>query len=874
MRWFNKLRTLFRKPKMEQELDDELRFHLEKQIEQNIAQGMSAEEARYAALRQFGNVGAIKEECREAWGTRFINELAQDIRYGLRQLRRNPGFTIVAILTLALGIGANTAIFSVVDSLILRPLPVDHPGELVRIYSKTPQVSSSGISYPDYSDLKEQASAFSGFLVWDRGVEFLNSMNESSQILVDRVSRDYFTTLGVSAFRGRTFLSQTDSGTRGEPTVVISYRLWKNRLGAASDIVGKTIKLTGVDMLVVGIAPPGFLGLDRVTPTDAWLLASESFQHMIYQRGARYFEAMGRLKKGATIPQARAQLEAIGHRLAAAYPATNKATTFMLVPENRTMLQDMLASLLFLLLPGLVLLIACANVAGLLLSRGEARRRELAMRMALGAGRMRVARQLMTEGFLLSIIGAGLGLLLTRWLIEVEASIMPLAPFQIGPILKMDGTLFVFTLLVAVAATVVFSLAPALQALKTEPFPTLKGEAVPSQKMGGRIHLRSLLVTGQIAVSVLLLSTAMLLLRSFDYTLHIPLGFDIHKNLLVINVFQSDRFKNQAMTFLPDLAEKLQGLPGVRRAACARRMLLSSSGGGASVRVSIPGTVLPQGQSSMPVGFNSVGPGYFETVGTRILSGRDFRSSDGPHSPKVAIVSEMMAKRFWRGGDAIGHSLTIAGEHYQIVGIAENARTNHVHEAYELYLYLPFAQKPSSEGALILETNGNPRGLAGAAKAEIRKTDPAITVWEVQTSKQLLHYATWQDAMLMKFSGALGLLGIFLAMIGLYGVISYVVTWRTHEIGIRMALGARPRDVLAKIMWRGLLLVAVGTAIGIAAATATTRLLASSLYGVTPYDPWSLICAILAVSVVSVLACYIPARRAAKVDPMVALRYE
>ena len=866
--WFC-LKSLPRRRQLEHDLDDELEFHLAMQQQQLIDQGMPPEEARCAARRAFGNPTQTKETARDLWSFPFLETLAQDLRYGLRQLRRNPGFTAVAVLTLALGIGANTAIFSLVDAMLLKPLAVAHPDQLFGIYTKTPQ-GFKGISYPDYMDLKQQASAFSGFLVCDRGAEFLNSMDRSSLILVDRISPDYFTTLGVLPFRGRVFSPHLDIDS-GAESAVISYRLWKDRLGADPNIIGKTIKLTGRNTVVLGIAPPGFHGLARFVPTDAWELATRFLRGQ--PRGDRYFVSMARLKKGVTIAHAQTELDAIGHRLAQAYPATNKATTFIPIQENRTLLQELLVSSIALAFPALVLLIACANVAGLLLARGEARGHELAVRITLGAGRFRLARQLFTEGALLSIAGAGLGLLLTGWLIHAEPALMPPAPVPIGPIVRIGGRLLFFTLLATLVATVVFSLAPALQGLNTEPFRILKGEG-RSHKRGRRVSLRTILVMGQIALSVVMLTGAMLLFRSLQYTLRLPVGFNIHKNLLVVSLLPTGLSHPQAATFMPGIVEKVRGLPGVEHATCARRILLSGSGGGLNAPVSIPGVVLPQRQSSIPIKFNSVGPEYFATVGTRILAGRAFTSGDGPDSQKVAIVSQMMAKRFWRNGDAIGHSIDIAGIDYQVVGIAEDAKINNVHEPYEPYMYLPFTQSPVTEASLILETVGNPDALIGAVKAEIHNINPAITIFGIETSKQLLSEATWEEGIFTRISGALSLLGIFLATIGLYGVISYVVKRRTHEIGVRMALGARPKDVLLETIRYALRLAVIGTAIGVIAAFAAMRLMASALYGVSPHDPRSFLYAVIAVITVSLLAGYIPARRAAKVDPMVALRYE
>jgi putative ABC transport system permease protein len=876
MRVFSSLCTfldfVFRRSRVEQEMEEEFRSHLRIRAQDLERQGLSRAEAERHARIEFGAYQRYKEECREALGTRLLGELIADVRYGLRQLRRNPGFTIVAVLTLTLGIGANTAIFTLVDGMVLRPLPAAHPGQLVQIEYKTPEGSGRWISYPDYNDLRQQASDFSGFLVWARESRFLNSMDESSQILIDIVSPDYFTTLGVHAFRGRPFLPEMDSGTPRERTVVISYRAWKTRLGGDPNIVGKTVKLTGEPTVVLGIAPPGFHGLVRFGPSDAWVLASQGEPDALQPRGALFFEAMGRLKPGVTIAQARAQLDTIGRCLAAAYPATNKATTFILQTQEQELSGELPYLLLPLSLAGLVLLIACANLAGLLLARGETRRRELAIRAALGAGRMRVARQLVTEGFLLSIAGAGLGLLITRWFISAEPALMPPGPIQMGPILGVDGRLLLFTVAVSLIATLAFSLTPALQGIRIRPFAVLKGEESGLRRAGRRIPLRSILVMGQIAVSVVMLTAAMLLVRSLNYTMHVPLGFDLNRHLLVVNVFPTKNVSGRS--FLPGLAENLGGLPGVERATCALRILLSGAEGGAAVPVSIPGVRLPGGEPTTSIMYNSVCPGYFGTVGTRILTGRSLRLGDGPQSQKVVIVSEAMAKRFWPKGDAIGHSLKVAGTDFQIVGIAEDAKINDIHELPEPYLYFPIEQTPRAAGALILETRIDPRALVPAVKAEIRKTDPTIAIWEVDTSRELLRFATWDDAMVAKVAVALSALGIFLAAIGLYGVISYLVTQRTHEIGIRMALGARAADVLATVLRQGLRLAAVGAAAGAAAAFALTHLMASELYGVSPHDPLSFIGAVLIVVAISALACYIPARRATKVDPMVTLRYE
>jgi putative ABC transport system permease protein len=804
-----------------------------------------------------------------------MNTLLQDLRYGLRMLAKNPGFTTVAVLTLALGIGANTAIFSLVDGMFLRPLPVANPGELATIVVKTPEGAGRETSYADCLDLRQQASTLTGIAVWDRESRFLNSMDESSQILVDVVSPDYFAVLGVKAALGRTFLPEIDKGPQPEPAVVISYRVWKGRLGGDPEIAGETIKMTGKTVRVLGVAPPHFQGLARVVPTDAWLLAPNEVEDaQLKRRDFRGFEAMARLRHGVRADQARAELDMLGRRLAASYPATNRATTFGLETQSEQNRDTLQFSLFAMAVVGLVLLISCANVAGLLLARADARRREVALRVALGAGRGRLFRQFVTEGFLLSLAGAALGLLLTGWLMGLQSALMPPTPFQLGADLRIDIRLALFTVIVSLFATLVFTFAPALQAWKTELTEVLKGEEGSVRQGRYRLPVRNILVIGQIAVSVILLTASALLFRSLFHSMRLPVGFDTQKNLVVVNLFSTGQPSPENTKLLPLLAERVRGLPGVRRATCARRILLSGSGGGADMRVSIPGVELPRGQSTIPIKFNSVGPEYFHTVGTRILQGRDFASSEGPESQKVAIVNETMARRFWSGGDAIGRILRIEGVNYQIIGIAEDAKIIHLHEAPEPYMYFAFAQTPSDWGALIVETAGDPRSMVQTIKREIRAADNTVAIWEVQTSQDLMRYALWDELMPAKLVGGLSLLGVFLAAVGLYGVVAYSVNRRTREIGIRIALGAHKNQVVGLVLLQGLKLIGAGTLVGLAAALGATRLFASSLYGVKPYDPISFAAGAFLVATVALLASYVPARRATKVDPMVALRHE
>jgi predicted permease len=804
----------------------------------------------------------------------MMGTLLQDLKYGLRMLARNPGFTAVAVVTLALGIGANTAIFTVVDAAALRPLPVTNPDRLVRLSMMTPQGVTSELSYPDYEDTRQQVKSFSGAAVCYRSSRFLNSLDESSNILVDLVSPDYFTVLGVKPLLGQTFSRQLDGNAPSELGVVISYRLWQGRLGADPGIIGKEIKLTGKTAKVIGVTPPHFQGLERFVPTDMWIPISDAVEFSAaetHNRDARQFDTVARLRDGVTPAQASSELDVLGRHLAQAYPETNRGTTLRLTPETARQGELMPVGLLLMVAVGFVLLIACANVAGLLLARAESRRRELAVRVALGAGKWQLLRQFLVEGLLLSILGGVCGLTLTSWLMSVQKSLLPPSLSFIGPEMRVDLQVVAFTVGVVLLATLMSTITPALRAWRIGLANVLKEEVMVR---GGRLTVRNLLVAGQIALSVMVVTASLLLFRSLSYVANLPVGFDIHKNLAVVNVFQLEGTGQKGAQLLPRLTERAAGMPGVIRATYAMRILLSGSGGGMSAPVSIPGVELPEGQSSIAIYLNAIGPNYFQTVGTRLLKGRDFNSADGPKSPRVVIISQTMARRFWPGGDALGKFTKIDKQDTQIVGIAEDAKINHMLEPPMPYMYLPFAQSSYDWGAVIVETAGKPDTVIPLLRREIHSDNPSLVISRVDTPRTLIELSTFDLLMESRLIGTLALVGVFLASIGLYGVVSFVVGRRTREIGIRMALGARLRQVRELILFQGLRIALAGVLAGALAALAACRLMANFLYGVKSYDPVSFAGGAAIVMCVALLACYLPARRATKVDPMVALRYE
>jgi predicted permease len=801
-----------------------------------------------------------------------MSTLLHDLRYGLRMLAKNPGFTAVAVLTLALGIGANSAIFTVVDAVLLRPLPVSSPERLVQLQVKSPQGVDPDFSYPDYEDVRQQVKSFSGVAVYSRQSRFLNSLDESSQILVDEVSPDYFKVLGVRPLLGRVFSPELDSKPEPELGVVISYRVWQGRLGGDPAIVDKEIKLTGHTAKVIGVTPRYFQGLERFVPTDMWLLTSEAAAFNPAhppKRGDRWFEAVARLRDGVTPAQASAELDAVSRGLAVAYPETNRGRTFQAFPKTKDERQVLLASLLGMAVPGLVLLIACSNIAGLLLARSETRWRESAIRVALGATRWRLVQQFVAEGLLLSALGGALGLTLTAWLMSFQRALMPAVFSFLGPDMRVDFRELAFTAGIALLATVMFTLTPAFRAWKVGLAGVLKsGEAV-IVRGSRRFTARNLLVVGQMALSVVVMTISLLFFRSLSKVRDLPAGFDTHKNLAVLNVGGPE-----GVQFLPDLVERAASLPGVKRATYAMRMLLSGSGGGANAPVSVPGFQLPEGQSSIPINLNAVGPNYFQTVGTRILEGRNFTFADGPHSQKVVIISQFMARRFWPHDDALGKSIKIGKEDTLIVGIAEDAKIIWLREPPTPYMYLPYAQTQYNGGAVIVEVSQKPDAVISLLRREIHSYRPTLIISGVDTVHTLLDLSTFDVLLESQLTAILSLVGVFLAALGLYGVVGFIVRSHTREIGIRLALGAGLRQVKALFLLRGLRLALTGVLVGVLAALAAGRLVAGLLYGVKPYDPLCLAMGAVAVTVIALLASYLPARRATKVDPMEALRYE
>ena len=805
-----------------------------------------------------------------------MNQLWQDLRFGFRLWAKTPWVTFIAILSLAIGIGINSTAFGIVDNLFLRPPPGKNPSQLVSIIPETPQGPDMS-SYPEYLDLNRDTTAFSGVVARAGHMVFLTTPRGTELLPMEIVSNNFFSVLDVNFAAGRSF-SPASSGSSSKPRLeaIISYSLWQSHFGGDPSIVGKSITLNHAMFTLVGIAPKGFQGLNRVLTNDVWLPASlDGFDSSPQNRQFREFDQLvGRLAPGVTPAQARAQLSVLAARLAKAYPATNTNRTFALVSESQRFNENLRPAGLLMVIVSLVLLVCCANVAGLLLARSETRARELAMRRALGARRWRLIRQLLTEGLLLAFAGGAFGLLLTRWLIELQPALMPPFFTSVGLNLQIDGHVLIFALASVFGTVLVFGLVPAFVASRADLISAMKSAS--SGTSGRKWFVRHAFTTGEIALSFVLLAGAALFARSYFFSQSIHPGFDTRKNFLLINLVPGMAGYNGAQTFsyFQDLKPKLAATPGVQSVSVARRFLLTPSGGGAEVKVSIPGSRAAREQKDVRVKFNAVDSDYFSTVGTRILLGRPFSHSEILADSRVAIVSQEMSRRFWPGADAIGKHLVVDAQDFQIVGVAQDAKINSVHEPAEAYIYLPFTERRMGDTVLIVETKGDPLRLAPAVEKQIRDINSNVPMIDVQTNRTLMRNVLWADRMEAEVVGVLSLLGALLAAIGLYGVISQLVNRRRQELGVRIALGAQRADIVRLVLFEAAKLTLLGGLIGLAVALATTRFLSDLLFGVRPYDALAFAAACAFVALIVPAASLYPAYRATKLNPMDVLQCE
>jgi len=868
--------------KRDEELDEEIRMHLEMTAREREERGESADDARTAARREFGNVGLVKETTREMWGWTRLEQLWQDVRFGLRMMRRNPGFATVAVITLALGIGATTAIFSVVNAVVLQPLPFPQEGRLVSVeyFDTIRQVPQGAISYPDFFDWRRQNHLFMNLTAFHDAHYTLTGVEQPAHLNGAVVTSDFFSTLEVAPRLGRGFLPGEEQ--RGTHVVVLSDTLWRSVFAADPYIVGRDITLDNKSYTVVGVAPRSFDFPIATPPVQLWTTCADDYE-MLDQRGADFLSVVARLKPQVTIAQAQADIGRIAANLAKQYPQSNLHTAGAFVEPELQRLVGNVAPALFVLLGAVacVLLMACANVANLLLARSTTRRKEMALRSALGAGRARVIRQLLTESISLASLGAGAGALLADWGIRGLVQLIPGNIPRMSQI-QMDSRVFVFTLLTAVLAGIVFGLAPALQCYHSNFADSLKGG---SGDLSGSIHanhLRSALIVSEVALALPLLMGAGLMIQSLARLQNVDPGFNPHHVLTFRFSLPSPRYNTDQQKIFYELAlDRLNAVAGVQSAAAAVTLPLSGDSFFASF--SIQGRSVAKGNEPVEE-LGVVSPGYFRTTGIPLLEGRDFAPTDAPNSPNVVVVNEAFAKRYFPNEDPIGKRMTpglsdsdvpnAPKPMREIIGVVGDVKTRALsHDAAPEY-FLPYQQALVSDLYMVLRTKAAPESVLGAARDAIRAMDSSLPIYGVSTTDQCVRASVTQprfSALLLSIFAALAL---SLAGLGLYGVISYSVAQRSHEIGIRMALGAQQSNVLRDVIKESSILVGIGLVIGILLALSMTWIIASQLFGVSSMDPVTMALAAGCLSGVACVATAIPARRATRVDPMVALRYE
>lgn len=809
-----------------------------------------------------------------------METLLKDLRYAFRLLRKNPGFTAVAVASLALAIGANTTIFTVVNAALLRPLPVEEPEQLARLFTTYKGGPRYGaVSYPDYVDYRDQNQVFSGLLA-QRGV--VMSMLEGEQAeMVNGViaSGNYFTVLGVPAARGRTFLPEEDKTPGSHPVAVVGHNFWVRRFGANPSLVGRTLTLNGRQFTVIGITPEGFTGTEIGVTPDVWVPtmmqdAVRPGAGVLNDRGANWLNLMGRLKPGVSASQAKAAMDTLSRNLAEEYSTAQNGRALVVYPgAGHPEMQKTsvpLASAL-LIIVGLVLVIACANLATLLLARADARRHEIGLRLALGASRKRLIRQLLTESILMSLAGGLLGLLMAYWVSDSLLLFLPQGQFAFTLDLSLDRRVLAFTLLVSVIAGIAFGLAPALQTTKSNLVDLLKKGS--KKQAGGRSRLSDVLVTSQVALSLLLLINAGLFLRSLSNAQSIDPGFDVDKVLVMSLIADTHAYTEATgQVFYHQLEERVGSMPGVESASLSEKLF----GDDQQLGVSVDGYTPPP-DVSMLIDFNVVGTKYFQTMGIPLSQGRDFTAQDKSDGPGVVIINETMAKRFWPGENAVGKRVGIPGANglsLEVVGVAKNAKYYNLQEKPMSFLYLPLSQNYESKVTLNVRTVGDPKGMLTAVRREIETVDKVIPVYGVKTMEEHLGQSLWAARMAGTLFSIFGVMALVLALIGVYGVVAYNVSRRTSEIAIRIALGAQQRQVIRLVLGHAMKLTLIGVVLGLAVAFAITRFASSMLYGMSATDPLTFVAIPLILTTVVLIASFIPARTASKIEPAIALKYD
>lgn len=877
------LDRLLRRERLDRSMEEELRFHITERAADLQRSGVPLLEAERRAKLEFGGIENYKEQCRETRLFHGIRGFFSDVRFGARMLRRSPGFSILAIVCLTLGIGANAAVFSWIEGILFRPYPaVAHQERLFAITGMARgETDPDALSWPDFLDLQRSCTLVESFLVTKITGTTLGIGDRAEVTRGSIVSANYFEALGVHPLLGRGFEAGEDAGSKAHPVTVISYQLWQGRFQGDPQIIGRTQRLNGVLHTIVGVAPPGFYGTFVGWAMQFWVPASmeEIFEgggYKLEDRGARWIEAYARLKPGVTREQAQQEITAVARRLEQAYPDTNRGRTIKLWPLWQTpfnhantllpTLEIMLAVVMF------VLVIACANVGNLLLVRSFARRHEMTVRMAIGAGRGRLVRQLVTEGLILAAFGAAGGLLVAHW---CRHALVLLLPARGGVAMHLPGEIdwrvLALSAGVCLIATLLLGLVPALHTRDLDLAGALKAESTGVVGSGRRGWVRSGLVVVQVSLSFVLLVGAGLLLQSLYRVRNTSPGFSTREVLeTTVNLVEAGYDAPRAQNFQDQLLERVKAMPGVESAALARLTPLSYRSFSSSP-IAVDGYQPPPDEQPI-VEYNEVGPGYFTTIGIPLVSGREFTRADDERSVLVAIVNETMAEKYWLGRNPMGERLQVKGRWLQVVGVAKNSKYESVRETPKSFFYVPLRQNFAPDAGLNIRTRLSPDAMRVALTREVHAIDRNLALFEVLTLQEQVDRSTSAQLVAVTLVGVLGGLALLLAAIGLYGVMSYAVSQSTRELGLRMALGATPSHLLRLVMSRGLALTAAGIVAGTAVALTLTRLLGYLLYNVSPRDPLSFGSAFLVITLASLAACFLPAWRATRTDPLQALR--
>lgn len=866
---------LFRRPQLERELDEEIRSHVEIETARRIRLGESPDQARLNSLREIRSVSFVKEEARDARTWVSMERLAQDLRYALRTLRRQPAFTAVAVLTLALGIGANTAIFSVVNGVLLKPLPFDHPERIVTVwedYTAQGGPTQEWIEIPNFVEWRKEADLFETLSAFAYGSTILSNHGEVERLSQGVITHEFFATFGVTPAIGRDF-EPADDQPGGALVTMLSHGFWQRGFGSDPSVLGTTLFLGGNPTTVIGVMPESFQ-IPSTPTVDVWtpLQLDESTA----SRGNFFLQGMGRLQEGVSVEQAETRLNVIMEQIGNEFPI-NRGVKIGLVPlldqivsPVRTALYVLLGVVVF------VLLIACANIANLMLSRSSTRNREMAIRSAIGAGRGRLVRQLLTESVVLSLFGAGCGVLLAYWGTKAFVAQIPAGALPRLSSVAIDPTVLLFTTLISVAAGLSCGLAPALQSYRYDVSQALNEGGRGVEESTGGTRMRAVLAVGQAALALCLLIAAGLTIRSFTTLLDVDPGFEPEGLTTAFVSMPANRYAGapELVVFLNSLLDRIGERPGFDQVAAVSVLPLGGSDSDTGFEIEGRPELNVPGQSPT-VWFRRVTPSYFRTMGLPVVGGREFAATDHAEAPRVVMVNDVAAEH-WPGDDAVGKRLRFGPESpwHTIVGIAQGVRHKGLAVAPTSELYFPFDQRPGRAMTIVVKSDLDDSAVTGLLRGDLGEIDPELPLAGVVSMDSLMEFSVAQPRFFMNMTAAFGLLALALATVGIYGVLSYTVSRKTKEMGLRMALGADRMEVLSMVVKQGLRLTVVGIGAGLTLAYAATRLMASILFGIDPQDLIAFTGAPFVLTLTALVACIVPALKATRIDPVKALRVD